>query len=335
MTISLERLPRPGETVIGGEFSVAGGGKGANQAVAAARVGGSVTLIARIGQDAVGGEALERFRCEGINVDYVVQDANSPSGVAFILVGRDGQNSIAVASGANAKLTSADVRKARDAFGKASLLLLQLECPLEAVEAAVEMAVEADVRVILNPAPARPLPNDLLRRVWILTPNELEAELLSGIKVTDEGSAEKAAKALVALGPRHVIVTLGAKGAVVACEDETEFVPGFTVPVLDTTGAGDVFNGALAVALGEGLSIPAAARFANAAAAVSVSRLGAQVSAPTRAEFEPLLKSGMFRNGPVENDGGVRPEPPAPDADRWTPSPQPGKTQTKSNLKTS
>ena len=307
MIISVDRLPLPGETVIGGKFSVAGGGKGANQAMAAARLGGVVTFVARLGTDAIGFEALEHFRGEGINVDYITQDKDKPSGVAFILVGGDGQNSIAVASGANANLTAAEVQTAGRAFTEAEILLVQLECPLEAIEAAVELAVQNEMRVILNPAPARPLPGELLSRVWLLTPNEVEAELLCGIHVKDKAGAAKAAEALMKLGPRNAIVTLGAKGAVIACDGRIEVVPGMKVPVRDTTGAGDVFNGALAVALCEGLSIPAAARFANAAAALSVSRLGAQKSAPTRAEIEEFIVNQAMQ-GAVATEGPVKPD---------------------------
>lgn len=291
MIIRLERIPRPGETILGGEFVTAAGGKGANQAVGAARAGGHVTFIARVGQDMFGERAVSGFVKDGINVEHVYRDKTSPSGVALIFVAQDGENSIAVASGANGRLAPADVKKAKSAFAAATVLVMQLETPLETVETAAELAAKAGVRVILNPAPARPLPDALLRRVSILTPNESEAELLTGVRVTNAASAAKAADQLLAKGVETVIVTLGAKGALVAGCSGKELVPSFEVQAVDTTAAGDIFNGALAVALAEGQPLAAAARFANAAAALSVTRLGAQPSAPKRKEIEKLLKT--------------------------------------------
>ncbi len=291
MIIKLDRIPRPGETILGGEFVIAAGGKGANQAVGAARAGGQVTFIARVGQDMFGEQAVAGFVQDGIHVEYVFRDKSRPSGVALIFVAQDGENSIAVASGANGRLSPADVKKAKSAFAGAAVLVMQLETPLETVETAAELAAKAGVRVILNPAPARPLPDALLRRVSILTPNESEAELLTGVRVTDAASAAKAADKLLAKGVETVIVTLGAKGALVACRAGQELVPGFAVQAVDTTAAGDIFNGALAVALAEGQPLAAAARFAHAAAAISVTRLGAQPSAPKRKEIEKLLKT--------------------------------------------
>ncbi|MCX7885664.1 MAG: ribokinase [Verrucomicrobiae bacterium] len=283
MIIKLERIPRPGETLLGGSFHVAAGGKGANQAVAAARAGGRVTFIARVGRDIFGNQAVAGFVREGINVRYVARDRTSPSGVALIFVAKDGQNSIAVASGANAKLSPADVRKAGAAFAATSVLLMQLETPLETVQAAAELAAKNGVRIILNPAPARQLPDRLLRRVWILTPNETEAELLTGAR------GEEAASKLRSRGVSTVVLTLGERGALIADASGTRVVPAFKVKALDTTAAGDIFNGALAVSLSEGKPLDAAVRFANAAAAISVTRLGAQPSAPTRREIEQFL----------------------------------------------
>ncbi len=291
MVIKLDRIPRPGETILGGEFVVAAGGKGANQAVGAARAGGQVTFIARVGTDMFGQQAVAGFVQHGIDVSHIVHDPNSPSGVALIFVAKDGQNSIAVAGGANAKLSPADVTAAASALDGASALVMQLETPLETVEAAAELAAARGIPVILNPAPAQPLSDQLLRRVSILTPNETEAELLTGIAVTDESSAGKAAAALRARGVPTVIITLGAQGALLADASGVERIPGFTVVAVDTTAAGDIFNGALAVALGEGRPLPAAVRLANAAAALSVTRLGAQPSAPSRPEIDGLLRS--------------------------------------------
>lgn len=290
MILQLDRLPRRGETILGGEFVTAAGGKGANQAVAAARAGGQVTFIARVGQDMFGDQALAGFRRDGIDVRHVVRDRQAPSGVALIFVAKDGENCIAVAGGANGRLSPADVRQAKPAFAGASAVVMQLETPLETVQAAAELAAQAGVPVILNPAPAQPLPAKLLELVSILTPNETEAELLTGVKVTDDTSAAQAAEKLMKRGVRTVIVTLGARGAFVASAEVRQRVPGFKVKPVDTVAAGDVFNGALAVALGEGRPLLDAVRFANAAAAIAVTRLGAQPSAPKRREIERLIR---------------------------------------------
>ena len=289
MIIKLDRIPRPGETILGGEFVTAAGGKGANQAVGAARAGGRVTFIARVGHDMFGDQSLAGFQRDGINVDYIARDTQAPSGVALIFVAKDGENSIAVAGGANSRLSPADVKRAKKAFAGAAAVVMQLETPLETVQAAAELAAWAKVPVILNPAPARVLPDKLLKLVSILTPNETEAELLTGIKVTDEATAAKAAGKLRTRGVETVILTLGARGAFVATASTRELVPGFRVKAMDTTAAGDVFNGALAVALGEGRALLEAVRFANAAGAISVTRLGAQPSAPGRKEIEVLM----------------------------------------------
>ncbi len=291
MIIQLDRIPRPGETILGGEFSTAAGGKGANQAVGAARAGGHVTFVARVGRDMFGDQAVAGFQRDGIGVDHVFRDKAAPSGVALIFVAKDGENSIAVAGGANAKLAPADVKKASKSIRSATVLVTQLETPLETVEAAAAIAAKAGVCVILNPAPARPLPDSLLKLVSILTPNETEAELLTGIKVTDEPAAAKAADKLRSRGAQTVILTLGPRGAFIADKTGKQLVPGFKVKAVDTTAAGDIFNGALAVALAEGKPLPCAVRFANAAAALSVTKLGAQPSAPIRKEIEKFLKT--------------------------------------------
>lgn len=290
MIVKVPQIPQPGQTVLGGEFVTAPGGKGANQAVGAARAGGDVTLIARVGDDMFGKRAVEGFQKAGINVEHVFRDPQSPSGVALIFVAASGQNSIAVASGANAKLSTADVHRAVAAFNGASALLMQLETPLTTVIDAAEIAVHRRVPVILNPAPALSLPGDLLQRIAILTPNEAEATALSGLEVRDEASAAQAATKLRHRGVGTVIITLGAQGAFVAGAKVHQLVPGFKVKPVDTTAAGDVFNGALAVALGEGKPLLEAVRFANAAAAISVTRFGAQPSAPMREEIERFLK---------------------------------------------
>ena len=291
MIIKVPHVPVPGETIIGGKFSTAAGGKGANQAVAAARAGIDVTFIARIGDDMFGQKAKEGFIADGINVDYVLRDKDSPSGVALIFVGEDGENSIAVASGANANLSPSDITAASDAISSADILVMQLETPLETVEKAASIASENGVKVILNPAPAQALSDDILRNISILTPNESEAQLLTGLKVESEKDAEAAADALMAKGVETVLVTMGPKGVFAAAPGLKELVGGFKVKAVDTTAAGDVFNGALAVGIAEGKPLKQAITFANAAAALSVTKLGAQPSAPTREEIDKFLNS--------------------------------------------
>jgi ribokinase len=290
LIIRVPRIPRPGETVLGGELSTAAGGKGANQAVAAARAGGEVTFVARVGEDGFGDRALAGFAAEGIDTRFVLRTPGAPSGLALITVDERGENSISVASGANALLSAGDVEAAASAFAAAGVVLLQLESPLAAVEAALRLAKAKGVPVILNPAPARPLADDLLRGVAILTPNETEAELLAGVPVRDEEGVREAAARLRARGPAAVIVTLGERGAYASSPEFDGPVPAFKVVPVDTTAAGDVFNGALAVALAEKRPMAEALRFAQAAAAISVTRPGAQPSAPTRAEILALLE---------------------------------------------
>lgn len=292
MIIRVPRIPRAGETLLGGEFFTAAGGKGANQAVGAARSGGKVALVARVGRDTFGDQAIAGLLRDGIDVSCVFRDKLTPSGVALIFVSKEGENSIAVAGGANAKLSPSDVKKAARVIRSAALLVAQLETPLATVTAAVEVAAKAGVPVILNPAPARPLPNSLLVRISILTPNETEAELLTGIKVTDPAAAAKACSKLRSRGVGIVILTLGGRGAFLADADGPRLVPGYKVKTVDSTAAGDIFNGALGVALAEGKTVLDAVRFANAAAALSVTRLGAQPSAPSRADIEKFIRSG-------------------------------------------
>ncbi len=294
MIIKADHIPRPGETVIGGEFLTAPGGKGANQAVAAARADRDVVFIGRVGDDLFGQKAIEGFARDGIDTDYIIKDKEAPSGIALITLSADGENSIAVASGANARLSPADIENLADIIISASVLLMQLEIPIETVRRAAQIARDHDVRVILNPAPAQPLDDLLLSRVSVLTPNETEAEMLTGIKPADPAAMSRAAAALLSKGIEAVLITLGAQGVFVATSSLQELVPAFRVKAIDTTAAGDVFNGALAVALSENKSIVDAARFANAAAALSVAKLGAQTSAPYRAEIEYLLANFSY-----------------------------------------
>jgi len=290
LIIRVPHIPAPGETILGGKFVTAAGGKGANQAVAAARAGGVVTFVAKVGDDHYGQDALAGFRRDGIDVTHVTTDKRAPSGLAMIFVAANGENCIAVADGANGRFSPADVKRAAGAIRSAGMLLLQLEIPLETVCAATGLAARQGVPVILNPAPARSLPDDLLEKVTLLTPNESECELLTGIKVTSEAAAAKAANVLLARGVRTVIITMGKRGAYMATGKERRLVPGFEVEPLDTTAAGAVFNGALAVALAEGTELLQAVRFAHAAAALSVTKVGAQSSAPKRREVDKFLR---------------------------------------------
>ena len=280
MVIKADHLPLPGETVLGGTFLLNPGGNGANQAVAAARLDGRVCFITKTGNDAFGKENIALFQQEGIDTGYAMVDELLPSGVALITVDKKGENCIVVASGANASLLPADLLPAREKIVSASVLVLQLEIPLEAVEHAAALAAGAGVRVILNPAPARALPDSLLQHISILTPNETEAELLTGIAIHDISSAEQAAKLLQQKGVATVLVTLGDKGALLVTADTVTHIPSFKVQAVDTTAAGDVFNGALAVAVAQNVPLPDAVLFATKAAAISVTRMGAQSSAP-------------------------------------------------------
>lgn len=287
MVVRSQHLPVPGETVLGGEFMMNNGGKGANQAVAAARLGGNVHFIAKTGSDVFGQKAINDYRREGINVDYVFVDEESPSGVALILVNDEtGENSISVASGANLRLLSTDVDQAMDVMEKCSVLLMQLEVPIETVEYAARKVRSCGGMVVLNPAPAQPLSDELLSNVDILIPNESEASLLSGIAVENEEDAKKAATILSDRGVKTVIITLGSKGALIKSGDRFIHVDAHKVKAVDTTAAGDTFCGALCVAVEEGMSMEEAVDFACRCAAISVTRRGAQQSAPYRHEVE-------------------------------------------------
>lgn len=288
MVIKAERLPKPGETILGGEFVMAAGGKGANQAVAAARLGGNVVFVARVGGDSLGEAAISGYAKEGIDTSFIQRDPEKATGVALILVDAKGENVISVASGANFNLSPADVDRAAEVVRSASVVVVQLETPLETIAHVAKMAKAANVPVILDPAPAPdgPLPAEILANITYIKPNETEASRLTGIDVSDEASARLAAEKLISLGARAVIVTLGRAGALaVEAGKEPLFIPSKEVTAVDATAAGDCFSGALAVALGRGESLADAARFAAAAAAVSVTRLGAQPSLPTLDEL--------------------------------------------------
>ena len=287
MVIKAEKLPRPGETILGGTFFMNPGGKGANQAVAAARLDGQVTFICKTGNDIFGNKAKQLFEEEGIDTSFVFSDPVNPSGIALIMVDAKAENCIAVASGANANLLPADISFAYSAIEKADIILMQLEIPVETIKYVSDIARKLNKKVILNPAPAQPLDKELLQSLYLITPNETEAEMISGIKITDNDSLLACARAICNLGVQSVIITMGAKGAFIYNDVFKEIIPATEVNAVDTTAAGDVFNGALTVAISEGLNLPEAVRFANKAAAISVTRLGAQSSAPYREEISP------------------------------------------------
>ena len=286
MVIKAAHLPRPGETILGGTFFMNPGGKGANQAVAIARLGGSVTFICKTGSDIFGHQSQQLFEEEGINTSYVFSDSGNPSGVALITVDEKAENCIVVASGANANLLPSDLAKAEEAIELADLILMQLEVPMETVCFVADIAWQKGKKVILNPAPAHPLPADLLHHLYLITPNETEAEMITGVKITDDISAVEAARVLSGMGVQHVIITLGSKGALICSDGEAEIVPALKVEAVDTTAAGDVFNGALTVALSEGRNLKESVRLACKASAISVTRVGAQSSAPYRNEVD-------------------------------------------------
>lgn len=280
MVVKAPHLPAPGETILGGTFLMNPGGKGANQAVAAARLGGSVTFICKTGNDIFGKQSVGLFEEEGIETAFIFEDPQHPSGVALITVDDKGENCIVVASGANAHLTAEDLLPATHCIERSEIILMQLEIPLETVAYAARVAAHFGKIVILNPAPVCPLEDELLKHVSIITPNETEALMLTGIKIIDEATAAQAAELLHTKGISTVIITLGSKGAFVSHEGVYTLVPAPIVEAVDTTAAGDVFNGALSVALSENKTMLAAVDFACKAAAISVTRLGAQASAP-------------------------------------------------------
>ncbi|MDQ2799050.1 MAG: ribokinase [Armatimonadota bacterium] len=285
MVARVASLPGAGETVLAGEFAMLPGGKGANQAVAAARLGAVVTFIACVGADSLGDAAVLNFEAEGIDTRYVVRDPDAPTGVALITVDEvTGENVIVVASGANAKLSVGLITMAADAIRAADVVVCQLETPLETVQAALKLAREAGKTTILNPAPAQGLSDELLSYVSVLTPNETEAALLAGY---DAHTPTQQANALRERGAANVVITLGAKGALAVSEAQETLIQSFTPQqTVDTTAAGDCFTGALAVALGEGKRLAYAVEFANAAASLSVEKAGAQPSLPSRYEVD-------------------------------------------------
>lgn len=283
LVTTADRRPNAGETLVGRSFATFVGGKGLNQAIAAARLGAHTSMVGRVGQDAFGQRLRRALAADAIDDAFVQDDADASTGTATIIVDAQGDNSIIVVAGANGRLSLADVEQAADAIRAADVLVMQLEVPLPTVQRAAEIARAAGVRVLLNPAPAQPLPDDLLRLVDVLVPNESETALLTGQAVSDNASAARAAQALLQRGVGAVVLTLGPRGALLATAAQTERIPGYRVQVVDTTAAGDAFCGALAVQLASGQPLPAAARFANAAGALATTVLGAEPAMP-RAE---------------------------------------------------
>lgn len=286
MVVKTSRLPAGGETVLGGDFMMNAGGKGANQAVAAARYGNRVVFVAKTGRDIFGERTRAVLREDGIVTDYVFEDEEHPSGVALITIDRQAENCIAVASGANMYLSEADIDASAEEIRRADVVLMQLEIPVRTVAYATRIAARAGVRVILNPAPAptEALDEELLRGLYLLTPNRSEASLIAGVEVRDMASAEEAARVIHGKGVKNVIITLGGEGSLLFDGEHFTHIEAVKVEAVDTTAAGDTFNGVLATMIAEGRDLVEAAREASVAAAISVTRLGAQPAAPTREE---------------------------------------------------
>lgn len=289
-TVQVDRAPRPGETILGRNLLMSFGGKGANQAVAARRAGATVAFIGKVGEDQHGGQIRERLDAVGIGQAGFSSDAGCSTGVAFIFVEPAGGNQIVVVPGCNFRLMPADIDAHDDLF-TGDILLVQLETPLETVLSALCRAKERGMRVILNPAPATPLPQEFFPLLDLLTPNESEASTLAGVPVEDRKGAEAAGSRLLEFGCGGVIITLGADGALWVNRDGSRHFPGFAVHAVDSTGAGDAFNGALAAALAEGQALQQAIPFANAAGALATTRRGAQESLPDRAAILDLVSS--------------------------------------------
>ncbi|WP_176372945.1 ribokinase [Klebsiella pneumoniae] len=287
--LNLDAFPTPGETVTGHHYQVAFGGKGANQAVAAGRSGADIAFIACTGDDDIGERIRRQLASDKIDVAPVRAVAGEATGVALIFVNAEGENVIGIHAGANAALSVSQVEAEKERIASAQALLMQLESPLESVIAAAKIAHHHHTTVVLNPAPARELPDELLALVDIITPNETEAEKLTGIRVESDEDAAKAANVLHAKGIGTVMITLGSRGVWLSAEGESRRIPGFRVQAIDTIAAGDTFNGALVTALLEGTALPEAIRFAHAAAAISVTRKGAQPSVPWRTEIDEFL----------------------------------------------
>jgi len=285
------RIPVTGETLTGRDFFMVPGGKGANQAVAAAKLGANVLFVAKLGKDNFAEASLENFKKVGIDTRYVEQIDGVPSGIAVIAIDDNGKNSIIVVPGANAKLMPKDVLDAEADIAKAAVVVCQLEVPLKTVEQAAKVAKKHNIPFILDPAPVVPLSDELLAMVDVIKPNEIEAQMLTGVKVTDFQSASKAADVLFAKGVKNVMITLGSNGFMIATKEGRELIANHKVKAIDSTAAGDTFTGAMACRLAAGDLLREAAIYANAAAALSVTKLGAQSSMPTKQEVDDFIAS--------------------------------------------
>ncbi len=288
MIIHCDRLPVQGQIVAGRQFAMKSGGKGANQAIAVARMGGSVALVTKIGNDLFGKQSLELYESEGISLDYVFSDPDLPSSIGLIMSDSLGEKYISIAQGAIRNLTVGDIDRARPVIEGADFLLMELEIPIETAEYVTRIAAAHDVTVILNPSPVQAISPELLHGVRIIIPNKTEASLLTGITVDDWASARKAADSIREKGVETVVITLGSKGALVRDACGYHEIAAVKVETVDATAAGDTFCGVFCVGLSEGMGVVEAARMANRAAALSVSRLGSQEAIPYRAELERM-----------------------------------------------
>jgi len=291
--IKSDKLPASGETVTGGIFTQNFGGKGANQAVGAARAGGNVSFITCLGEDLYADELLHSFKNDHIDTQYVFKEPNVATGTALILLDKEGNNCISVAPGANFKFTNPHIDKAMDAFIGADMIILQMEIPFEVNKYVFSLAKKYKKKVMFNLAPARSFDLSVLEQTYVFVVNEVEASMVTGLKVESDHEVKTAALALLDKGPEIAVITLGAKGSFFATRENQRFVPAFRVKAVDTTAAGDVYCGSLAVALVEGKSLTEALQFAGAASAISVTRLGAQPSAPSRDEIDTFLKDHL------------------------------------------
>lgn len=287
--LHVANFPRAGETMHGHHYAVIAGGKGANQAVAAARLGADVAFIACVGDDSFGIDIREKFKKDAINVDAVMIEKNTPTGIAMIQVADSGENSICISAEANAKLSVERLQPHLNTIAQAEMLLMQLETPIESVLEAAKVASQSFTKVVLNPAPAQNLTDELLALVDIITPNETEAQVLTGIEVNDDASAQQAADYLHNKGIKLVLITLGKQGVWISENNGGYKISGFSVKALDTTAAGDTFNGALLTSLLEKNNLQQAIKFAHAAAAITVTGKGAQTSIPYREEVDRFL----------------------------------------------
>ena len=291
--IKTDKLPGFGETVTGGVFFQNYGGKGANQAVGAARAGGNVTFVTCLGEDIYADNLMENFKKDKIDTSFVFRDKDEATGSALIMLDKDGNNYLSVASGANYKLSPGHIDKAASAIMEADMIIMQMEIPFETTSYVFDLAARYNKKVLFNLAPARPFDVSVLKRTYAFVVNEVEASMVTGLKVETDEEIKTAAAELLKLGCTIAIITLGARGSFVASYNFTGFVPAFKVSAIDTTAAGDVYCGSLAVALVEGKSLTEAVKFAGAASAISVTRLGAQPSAPVRKEIDEFLARNL------------------------------------------